>query len=442
MKRTRLAELIAQELAKEPPGQSEAAQRVRARATALRRRREKSIRRSACLALLAIAAPIIWVVTDGGGSTRRVEVGASLGDPPPPGRIETIAGAASGGNSYDLDRLPSGDGGPATQAVLAGVHEVAVDHSCNVYLTDGVNHVVRRVDPQGTIETFLAASTFTPRNPEFDSGELGPMGLAVDESGHVFIAEGFGFRVYVAESSSLVTVIAGTGAQGRDGEGGLAADAELWGPTDVAVGSDGAVYIADSSTGVRKIRSDGTVLNLTPPGTVAGATYLALNALAISPDNDIYFSTGSLLGEIQADGTVRTVTTELHSTWGLAFSPTYGLFASDDRTNRVYHVGNDGSLTPVAGTGTSGGAGDGGLALDAQLDGPEGLAFGPDGSLFIAEAFGGRIRRVTFGDDTGVCSAAGSVSTTTSSTTSTTSASSTTSIPSSTSSTSPDTTTP
>lgn len=78
----------------------------------------------------------------------------------------------------------------------------------------------------------------------------------------------------------------------------------------------------------------------------------------------------------------------------LAIAADGALYVADPRANRVTRLGFDGRLTPVAGTGTSGYRGDDGPAIDARLVAPAGIAFGPDGSLYIADTGNNRIRKV------------------------------------------------
>src|SRR5205823_6655921 len=80
---------------------------------------------------------------------------------------------------------------------------------------------------------------------------------------------------------------------------------------------------------------------------------------------------------------------------GLAFDRDGSLFVAAFGNDVVRRIAPDGTMTTVAGTGDDGDSGDGGLATAARLSGPRALAFGPDGSLYIAEAGGQRIRKVT-----------------------------------------------
>src|SRR5262249_37474022 len=85
--------------------------------------------------------------------------------------------------------------------------------------------------------------------------------------------------------------------------------------------------------------------------------------------------------------------------WSIAVAPDGSLYIADMFNNRIRRVGPDGIITTVAGSGDYGSgdygfSGDGGPATQAQLGLPTGVAVAPDGSLYIADMFNNRIRRV------------------------------------------------
>ena len=156
-----------------------------------------------------------------------------------------------------------GDGGPASQAQLHRPRGVAVDGAGNVYIADGDNSRIRRVDPSGTITTFAGTGSCPARQCTGFSGDGGPateallavpLGVAVDGDGNVYIGD-WGHRIRKVDATTgTITTIAGTGEYAFGGDGGPAVQARLAHPRGVAVDGAGNVYIADTSNNrIRKL---------------------------------------------------------------------------------------------------------------------------------------------------------------------------------------------
>jgi sugar lactone lactonase YvrE len=160
------------------------------------------------------------------------------------GVITTIAGTGEPGYS--------GDGGPAVDALLAGPVGVAVDATGNVYFVDNLNDRIRRIDRQGVITTIAGPG---PSEGCVASGDGGPAvqadfcdagNLTIDAAGNIFFADTGNHRIRRIDTSGIITTVAGTGTPGFSGDGDPGVDARLSEPSAVAVGLDGALYIADS----------------------------------------------------------------------------------------------------------------------------------------------------------------------------------------------------
>ncbi len=166
--------------------------------------------------------------------------------------IDTVAGD-----------YPIGDGGPATEALLAFPNDVAVDPDGNVYVADRGNHRVRKVSPGGEISTVAGTGTAefsSDGAPATDTPLFGPAGVAVDVAGNLYIAERNAHRIRKVASSGEISTVAGTGESGFGGDGGPATDARLASPQAVAVGSDGSLYIADEGNHrIRKVSPTGEI---------------------------------------------------------------------------------------------------------------------------------------------------------------------------------------
>jgi sugar lactone lactonase YvrE len=166
------------------------------------------------------------------------------------GIITTIAGSGSTGDSFGGY---SGDGGLATSAKLNEPSGVAVDQSGNVFIADTFNNRIRKVSTNGIITTVAgsgnAGSYFGGYSGDgvlATNAELNvPYGVAIDGSGNVFIADSGNNRIRKVSTNGIISTVAGNGTGGFSGDGGAATNAELYQPYGVAVDGSGNVFIAD-----------------------------------------------------------------------------------------------------------------------------------------------------------------------------------------------------
>ena len=221
------------------------------------------------------------------------------------GVIHTIAGLGESGFS--------GDGGPATSAMLAFPLGVAVDAVGNVYIADALNHRIRRIDILGVIET-IAGSGDGVSEENFTGdygGDSGPAtgallarpgDIAVDDMGNVYIADAFNHRIRKVDASGIIDTIAGTGERGFGGDGGPATSALLAFPQGVATDGAGNLYIADAGNNrIRKVDSTGTITTIAGTGGIGfdgsgfgGDGGSATSALLASPGGVALDSAGNL----------------------------------------------------------------------------------------------------------------------------------------------------
>jgi trimeric autotransporter adhesin len=294
--------------------------------------------------------------------------------------ITTIAG--NGLTGY------TGDGGPATSAELNGPVGVSVDSSSNVYIADTSNHVVREVSA-GNISTF--AGNGSPCSPSTGScGDGGsatsaqlssPTAMAVDGAGNVFIADASAQKVREV-SNGIITTVAGTGTSGYTGDGGPATSADLDRPTGVAVDGSENIYIADS--GNNRIRC---VL-----GAVGGCGD-AQHKYALGTIIDYAYDGGETF---EGDGGLAINAARWNPTQVAVDSR--GLFIGGGNDELVQRVDlATGIIVTVAGNDKAwwfyGFHGDGGPATSAQIDNA-GLAIDSHESLYMADAGNNRIREV------------------------------------------------
>jgi alpha-tubulin suppressor-like RCC1 family protein/sugar lactone lactonase YvrE len=204
-----------------------------------------------------------------------------------------------------------------------------------------------------------------------------PWGVAVDDSGNLFIVDECNQRIRKVDTNGIITTVAGGGKDpGNDGigDGTNATSASLRAPYGVAVDASSNLFIADTYNDViRKVDTNGIIT------TVAG--FYQTNC---DPEYGCY-----PVGGYSGDGTNAT-NASLSEPWGVAVDASGNLFIADTGNYVIRKVDTNGIITTVAG----GGGGEGDAATDAILSYPCGVAVDASGNLFIADANNGLIRKV------------------------------------------------
>jgi trimeric autotransporter adhesin len=323
------------------------------------------------------------------------------------------------------------EGGFATASVLAGPHSVAVDAAGNVYIADSEDNRVRKVTTANLIGADALITTLAGANALGFSGDGGPANAAelntptavgVDLSGNVYIVDLFNFRVRMVNSSGVITTVAGDGLLRFAGDGGAAQNAQMSGPSAVAVApASGTVFIADTNNQrIRQINSSGIISTIAGTGVpgfagdggaAASAQVAFPGAATTDASGNLYFAdTGNQRVRKIVSGTISTVagngtagysgdggsatSANLNSPSALAFDSAGNLYIADYSNNVVRKVSN-GVISTYAGSGLQAYVGDGGRATAAGLNGPQGLAFDASGNLYIADSGNHVVRIVT-----------------------------------------------
>jgi len=302
-----------------------------------------------------------------------------------PGPGIAVTSTVAGGGS-----LAHGDGGPATAALLNHPTGVAADASGNVYIADRDNNRVRRVAPDGTITT-VAGTGVAGGNGDGGMAVLAqldsPASVSVDAAGNLYVADTGNQRVRKITPSGVIFSVFSP---------------SLASPACAVADSSGNVYIADAGSGI--------ILKVSATGqsTTVLTGLASPRGLALDGAGNLYFTEESG-PRVQMLGNSGALTNLAAGSWnvprGIAVSPAGVVFVADTGLQQILRVdisengppggGPSGQVTPVAGNGTAGFAGDGGPALSAELDFPWGVAAGPVGTLLIADLTDNHVRVAT-----------------------------------------------
>jgi sugar lactone lactonase YvrE len=301
---------------------------------------------------------------------------------------------------------------------------VVVDTVGNLYIADTSNNRIRKVDTNGVITTFAGngmAAFAGDGGPAVNASLSAPSSVALDTVGNLYIADTSNNRVRKVDPNGVITTLAGNGMATFAGDGGLAVNASLSAPSNVALDTVGNLYIADTSNRIRKVNTNGAITTFAGNGMAAfaGDNGLAVNAslnfpmgIAVDANGSLYIAdtANSRIRKVDTTGLITTfagngtlgyggdggpaVNATLNGPRGVAFDTAGNLYIADTGNNRVRKVDTNGLIITLAGNGMAAFAGDGGPALNASLNAPTAIAVDNTGNLYIGDATDNRIREV------------------------------------------------
>jgi sugar lactone lactonase YvrE len=296
---------------------------------------------------------------------------------------------------------------PGWAAPLNSPSGLAVDRAGNLYVADHENHAIKKIDPQGNITTVAGGNGPGLRDgPAREAQFNGPNGIAVGPDGSIYVADSVNHRIRRVTPDGRVETVAGTGPTGMGQGGGFAdgpaREARFSLPKGVAVAEDGTIYVADTdNTRIRVISPDGVVRTLAGSGEIglrdgkgAEARFSPLADIALGPDGALYVvdQANSAIRRVTRDGEVTTLPIRgLKHPAGVAVAKDGTVYVADTDNYRVVALTPGGVVRVVAGTGERGYVE--GPADRARFDLPVGLAL-YGSRLYVADGMNHRIRVV------------------------------------------------
>jgi uncharacterized protein (TIGR03437 family) len=318
----------------------------------------------------------------------------------------------------------AGDGGPATQAQINRAVGLAVDAQGNVYLAEELNNRIRKVDTSGVITTFAGTGSagFSGDNGPAAQAQLnGPLGVCVSPSGDLYVNDNGNKRVRKISPAGTITTVAGNGSAAHSGDGGPATAAGMAIPIRCAVDRSGILYIVDQGAHrIRKVDAGGVISTYAGNGSqgfsgdggpAAQASMNNPTALATDAAGNLYVTDqfNQRIRRIDGSGTIQTIagngnpafsgdggpatSAALNYPGGIVVDAGGSLYIVDSVNQRVRKV-SGGTISTIAGTGAAGYSGDGGPALQAQVNAPFAITIDATGNLYIGDTTNNRVRKI------------------------------------------------
>jgi sugar lactone lactonase YvrE len=302
------------------------------------------------------------------------------------GKVTTIAGCGRTGYTPD--------GVKATEAAIAQPTGVAIDKEGNIYFSEYLNACVRKINKDGTLSTVAGTATagyFGNTGLATKAQLQGPLGIAFDKAGNLYIADADNNCVRKVDKTGIITLYAGnakghgTGLGGYSGDGGKATAAQLNQPGSLAFDDNGNLYIADCFNHcIRKVTASGIIYTIAGTGQAgfSGDGDMAKKAmlnfpdgLAVSNDGNVYVSDhgNNRIRIITPSGYINTVVGDgsiskrfgkpsfviLNSNNGLLIgdNSNYCIRSLANQHSTVVHSGGSAASGNATASGVSGGGG-------------------------------------------------------------------------------------
>jgi sugar lactone lactonase YvrE len=291
---------------------------------------------------------------------------------------------------------------------------IGIDAGANLYVTDYSAATIRKITPSGYVTTLAGTCGQAGTTDGMGSAGLfnAPVGVAVDQSGYVYIGDRGNAAIRKISPSGLVTTLAGTKGQGGYADGTEPARFNV--PLGVATDGAGNVYVADTSNNtIRMVNSAGVVTTLAGAalqtgyveGTGSAARFWHPGAVAVDSSGNVYVadSWNNVVRKLTrsqsqpytyASSTLAGSSAQLSTPTGIAVDGSGNVYVADTNNHDIRKVTSAGVVSVLAGTPGQCGSMDG-TGSSAQFCKPTGIAVDSTGNLYVADNSNNTIRKVT-----------------------------------------------
>ena len=300
---------------------------------------------------------------------------------------------------------------------FAGAISTAVDSVGNVYVADTNNNRIRKIDTSGIVSTLAGSGTAGFADGTGTSAQFsGPMAIAADPSGIVYVADTNNHRIRKITSAGVVTTLAGSGTSGNTNGSGT--NATFSSPMGIAVDRFGQTIYISSGNIIRKMTSGGVVTTLAGQTTAGTSDFLGTQAsfggprgIAVDYWSTVYVADtqNQTIRKIDTSGLVTTLAGSMQSGGsqdgtgsngrfilpsGVAIDAIGGqdVYVADRNNHRIRKISSTGVVTTLAGSTSGSLDGDG---TNAQFREPQGVAVDSAGTVYVADSLNHLIRKIT-----------------------------------------------
>jgi hypothetical protein len=289
----------------------------------------------------------VWGLTIDPAGNLYVSDGYFIRKVTPDGTVSTIAGNINTIGGLDLD-------GKGSAATFSFAESLVTDNAGNAYIAGGT--VVRKMTPDGTVNTLPINNNFVQNIPSFF------MGIVLDAIGNIYLSDPVNHLIIKSIPGGTSSIFAGNGKPGSaDGQG---ASASFDDPLDLAIDGSGNIFVADAvSNKIRKLTPGGLVTTVSGNGSKGAADGPASQATFSGPG-------------------------------GIALDKSGNLYVSDSGSGLIRKIATDGMVSTLAGTGKIASASVDGIGTAASFASPSELKIDAVGNIYIADYT--KIRKITF----------------------------------------------